>query len=81
MSQSGHVVKGSIRYTMEISMTRTAITPGQKIPDSGIYKDTSSGERSTLVRGKTAPPTERAGGKWRETVDTNPSDRSSRGKR
>jgi hypothetical protein len=55
-----------------------AIKPGQRVPDSGIYRDTKSGERSTLVRGKTAPPTPEAGGKWREVIDTNPKDRSSR---
>jgi len=66
---------------MEISMTKVTIKPGQKITDSGIYTDTSSGERSTLVRGKTAPPTENRGGKWRETVDTNPKDRSSKDRR
>lgn len=54
------------------------IKPGQRVPDSGIYRDSSSGERSTLVRGKTAPPTEHRGGRWREIIDTNPNDRSSR---
>jgi hypothetical protein len=56
----------------------TTIKPGERIPDSGIYRDTSSGERATLVRGKTAPPTENPGGRWREIIDTNPNDRSSR---
>ena len=54
------------------------VKPGQTVPDSGIYRDTKSGERSTLVRGKTAPPTPEAGGRWREVVDTNPKDRGSR---
>src|SRR5690349_10280996 len=54
------------------------VKPGQRVPDSGIYRDTKSGERATLVRGKTAPPTPDRGGKWREVVDTNPRDRSSR---
>jgi hypothetical protein len=62
-------------------MRKVTVRPGQKVPDSGIYTDTSSGERSTLVRGKVAPPTVQSGGKWRETVDTNPNDRSSKGKR
>lgn len=61
-------------------MSKETLRPGQKIPDSGIYRDTSSsvGERATLVRGKTAPPTERPGGQWREVIDTNPRDRGSR---
>jgi len=53
-------------------MTKCVVKPGQKVPDSGIYRDTTSGERATLVRGKTAPPTENAGGRWREVIDTNP---------
>jgi hypothetical protein len=48
------------------------VKPGQKVPDSGIYRDTTSGERATLVKGKIAPPTDSPGGKWREVVDTNP---------
>lgn len=61
-------------------MSKETVRPGQKVPDSGIYRDSSSssGERATLVRGKTAPPTERPGGKWREVVDTNPHDRGGR---
>ncbi|WP_152033152.1 hypothetical protein [Bradyrhizobium sp. DOA9] len=59
-------------------MSKQTLRPGEKIRDSGIYRDSSSGERSTLVRGKTAPPTERPGGKWLEVVDTNPNDKSSR---
>ena len=59
-------------------MVKCTVKPGQKVPDSGIYRDTSSGERATLVRGKIAPPTENRGGKWREVVDTNPKDRGSK---
>ena len=54
------------------------IKPGQTVKDSGIYRDTKSGERTTLVRGKTAPPTPERGGIWKEVVDTNPNDRSSK---
>ena len=50
-------------------MTHKTVRPGQSVKDSGIYRDTSSGHRATLVRGKTAPPTEHAGGKWHEVVD------------
>ena len=56
----------------------TTIKPGQKVPDSGIYRDPKSGERTTLVRGKIAPPTPQPGSKWHEVVDTNRNDRSSR---
>jgi hypothetical protein len=59
-------------------MARNTVPPGGKVPDSGIYRDTKSGERATLVRGKTAPPTPTRGGKWVEVIDTNPYDRSSR---
>ncbi len=63
-------------------MTKPTVRPGQRIPDSGIYRDTSTRDhRATLVRGKTAPPTENPGGKWREVVDTNPNDPSSKGRR
>jgi hypothetical protein len=60
------------------NMSKKIVPPGGKVPDSGIYRDTSSGERSTLVRGKTAPPTQYRGGKWIEIIDTNPRDPSSR---
>jgi hypothetical protein len=42
------------------------IKPGQKVPDSGLYRDTKSRETSTLVKGKIAPPTPEPGGRWRE---------------
>ncbi len=32
------------------------IRPGQIVPNSGMYRDPKSGERTTLVKGKTAPP-------------------------
>ena len=60
-----------------LDMTKS-IKPGQTIKDSGIYRDSKSGERTTLVRGKTAPPTPERGSSWKEVVDTNPRDRSSR---
>lgn len=47
------------------------IKPGQKVQDSGIYKD-SSGRRATMVKGEPAPPTTKSGQKWRQVVDTNP---------
>lgn len=46
------------------------VRPGQKVTDSGIYS--AGGQRATLVKGEPAPPTPRAGLKWRQQVDTNP---------
>jgi hypothetical protein len=57
---------------------KPTIKPGTPVPDSGIYRDTSSGERATLVRDKPAPPTQHPGGKWKQEIDTNPNDRTSR---
>ncbi len=48
------------------------IKPGQKVPDSGIYKETGGARRATMVRGEPAPPTTRPGKIWRQVVDTNP---------
>lgn len=56
----------------------STVKPGHKVDDSGIYEDTSSKERSTLVRGKTAPPTGLPGGQWKQVVDTNSRDKTSR---
>jgi hypothetical protein len=53
------------------------IRPGQRVPDSGIYED-DGGRRVTLVRNEPAPPTSKPGYLWRQIVDTNPGDRSSR---
>jgi hypothetical protein len=47
------------------------IKPGEKVKDSGIYKD-GSGKKSTLVKGEPAPPTTKKGQKWTQVVDTNP---------
>jgi hypothetical protein len=56
-------------------MDRHSLKPGETVDRSGIYRDTRSGETTTLVRGKTAPPTPERGGKWREVVDSHPSRR------
>jgi len=56
----------------ESAMSRKVVGPGQKVTSSGIYKDSSSGDKSTLVGGRKAPPTEHRGGKWIEIVVTNP---------
>lgn len=52
---------------------KPTVRPGQKVPDSGIYKDVNSGQKATMVKGEPAPPTPSKGGKWKQIVDTNPS--------
>jgi hypothetical protein len=47
----------------------SVIRPGQIITDSGIYIDRETGEKATLVKGKTAPPTA-PGSRWREIIST-----------
>ena len=59
-------------------MTKKTVPPGKHVPDSGIYRDSKSGEQSTLVRGKTAPPTSGHGAIWRQVKDTNSNDPTSR---
>lgn len=54
-----------------IIMAKVTVKPGQKVPDSGIYK-TPSGKKATMVKGEPAPPTSRPGQKWTQIVDTNP---------
>lgn len=51
---------------------KPTVTPGSKVPDSGIYQDQRSGKKSTLVKGEPAPPTPQKGGKWKQIHDTNP---------
>lgn len=51
-------------------MSKPSVRPGQKVPDSGIYKSTS-GAKSTLVKGEPAPPTPKSGEKWKQIIDTN----------
>lgn len=68
----------SIAYGKDRKMAKKSgskpppIKPGQKVPDSGIYKETGGTRRATMVRGELAPPTTEAGKKWRQVVDTNP---------
>lgn len=47
------------------------VKPGEKVKDSGIYKD-QSGKRATMVKGEPAPPTSGKGQTWKQVVDTNP---------
>jgi len=53
-------------------MVTKIIKPGQKVPDSGIYKSNRSGQKSTLVKNESAPPTPQKGEKWNQVIDTDP---------
>lgn len=53
-------------------MSKNTVKPGETVPDSGIYKSTKTGTRSTLVKGEPAPPTPEKGERWEQDVDTNP---------
>ena len=53
-------------------MPNRTLRPGQIVDRSGIYRDNTTGETTTLVKGKVAPPTPRAGGHWQEVVDSHP---------
>jgi hypothetical protein len=55
---------------MELLMKRSTVKPGQIVERSGIYQDPKSGERTTLVQGKVAPPTPEPRSKWIERDDT-----------
>jgi hypothetical protein len=52
-------------------MSKIKITPGQKVPDSGIYESTKTKKRSTMVKGESAPPTQKKGEQWVQIIDTN----------
>jgi hypothetical protein len=64
--------KGFPMATRKNGRSPAVLRPGQTILSSGIYKDPKSGEKTTLVHGKTAPPTPKAGGWWHEIVETHP---------
>jgi hypothetical protein len=46
-------------------MVTRIIKPGQNVSDSGIYKSTRSGQKSTFVKDEPAPPTPVKGEKWK----------------
>jgi len=48
------------------------IKPGTKVTDSGIYKESGTTNRTTLIKDKPAPPTSKPGNTWKQVVDTNP---------
>lgn len=52
-------------------MAPKTVKPGQTVKDSGIYKSSKSGTKSTLVKGESAPPTPKKGEQWKQIVDTN----------
>ncbi len=51
---------------------KKTVKPGEKVEDSGIYEGTKGGKKTTLVKGKTTPPTSKKGEKNKQKVDTNP---------
>ena len=53
-------------------MTKKTVKPGEKVEDSGIYEGDKGGGKTTLVKGKTTPPTSKKGEKNKQKVDTNP---------
>jgi hypothetical protein len=55
-----------------MAKTPNTVRPGQRVPDSGIYRNTRTGERVTLVRDKIVPPTSHPNERYREVVNTNP---------
>jgi hypothetical protein len=50
-------------------MKRETVKPGQIVQRSDIYQDPKSGERTTLIYGKVAPPTPEPRSKWIERID------------
>jgi hypothetical protein len=46
------------------------VHPGAKVPRSGIYQDSLSQRRATLVKGEPAPPTPYKASRWQQVVDT-----------
>jgi hypothetical protein len=46
------------------------VRPGTKVPRSGIYQDSLSQRRATLVKGEPAPPTPHKASRWQQVVDT-----------
>ena len=46
------------------------VRPGAKVPRSGIYQDSLSQRRATLVKGEPAPPTPHKASRWQQVVDT-----------
>ena len=60
----------------EMTNKTTTVRPGHKVPDSGIYKESNSGRRATLVLGEPAPPTPNKGGIWKQVVATNTNKKS-----
>jgi hypothetical protein len=53
-------------------MPNRTIRPGQIVDRSGIYREPRTGETTTLVHGKVAPPTPQPKSYWQEIVDSHP---------
>ncbi len=50
---------------------RPIIKPGETVRDSGIYQSSETGQKTTLGKGDTAPPTPHKGETWKQIVNTN----------
>jgi hypothetical protein len=46
------------------------LRPGEKVPRSGIYQESLTKRRATLVKGEPAPPTPHKAGQWQQVVAT-----------
>jgi hypothetical protein len=55
--------------------TIPSIKPGELAQESGIYKSTKTGQRTTLDKHEKAPPTPEAGEKWKVEIPTDPKKR------
>jgi hypothetical protein len=64
--------KKSTKKSSKKTSKKRTLKPGEKVEDSGIYKGTKGGKKTTLVKGKRTPPTSKKGEKNKQEVDTNP---------
>ncbi len=46
--------------------------PGEEVPQSGIYKNPITGEKTTCVKGEPFPPTSEKGQCWQIEIPTHP---------
>jgi hypothetical protein len=62
----------------ERSKLSTRYEPGDTVPDSGIYQNTTTGDRVTVNRGDPFPPTPGPGQSYRPVVLTDPKHQAGR---
>lgn len=60
---------------MEEKKTPICYKPGTEVPESGIYVNPTTGERTTCVSGEPFPPTSREDQCWQPEIPTDPKDR------